>query len=1054
MGKIRVIALFPFIFFVSMYVMGQLANITSFVGTVTDSSGAVIANATISAVDVGTQRTYRVVTNSQGSFVVPFVQAGTYSVSATANGFKTQVKTGLVVLNDQTVRVAFELAVGQASQTVTVTGVAPAISTDTPDVAETLTTQQITNLPLNGRDALMLATTTPGVIQGFKQNTVGAPGEDFIGAGGREVQNDLTLDGISIMSNLVTKSNFHPSIDAVREVQVQTGTFSAQYGGYMGVHINVVTKSGTNQLHGSVFEFIRNNALDARGFFEDPSKPKTPFRRNQFGAELDGPMVIPKLYDGRNRTFFMGSYEGVRQVQTSSSLGTVFTPLMRQGNFSELSKPITDPLLPGDPVLAGNVIPKGDIAPQAIQLLQFMPSPNIPGSGITNNFTTSTANNDSWNQILFRVDENLSQNANVFFRFGHLSDNAFVGSTDNYSATFQPDIEYNWVVGYTQVFNSNTVNDFRFGRQSDSTDTSSQFFGNAKLQALAANLGIPGGFQPTPQNPGLPVIAITGWSGLSTPPHTAKPEHTWQANDQFSYTHGAHTIIAGFELYKMWMSREAVNNPLGAFSFSGGFSGSAASDYMLGIPLTVSSPEALVNGEFGQWRNGLFVLDKWEATHKLSLNIGVRYEIPSAVKSLNGYATQLNADQTKLIPEDAPHPGSILVNPIWTAVAPRIGFAYRFANHWVFRGGAGLYYNPNHFNDFTLLDLNPPFAPTFNYQNTDPKNITVTFADPMPSSATAPAPPTNVITLSQNLKLERMNQWSAGLERSLWRNAGLDLEYLGKYSYHLDRSFYNNTPLPGPGPIQPRRPNQLWGQIRTMSNDESSNYNGLSVILTQRMYRNLTLLASYTWSHALDESSDSNNGQVMDPYHPELDYGNANWDIRHRFVIDYTYALPSLKNYRNPFVQYALGGWQVNGITTAQTGFPFTVTTPGDIANHGIGGQRPNIVGKISYNCGGIGHLNHCISPAAFALPARYTYGNAGRNILTGPGLVNFDFSLFKDIPIRDRLIFQFRAAFFNLFNTPSFSAPSATFGTASFGDIGSTSNDSREVQLAGRLFF
>ena len=300
-----------------------------------------------------------------------------------------------------------------------------------------------------------------------------------------------------------------------------------------------------------------------------------------------------------------------------------------------------------------------------------------------------------------------------------------------------------------------------------------------------------------------------------------------------------------------------------------------------------------------------------------------------------------------------------------------------------------------------------------------------------------------------------MYQWNLGVERELWKNAGFELQYLGSHSLHLDRSYFNNTPAPGPGSVNPRRPNQNWGQIRTIQNDLIANYHGLTAILRQRMQHNLQVLASYTWSHTLDVATDSNGGgAAMNDYKWWLDYGNANWDIRHRFVTSFIYDLPALRS-GNPVLRWTLENWQANGIFTAQTGMPFNVIIAPDQANIGRPNQRPNIVGTPSANCGS-GHLIGCINSAAFALPAPFTFGNAGRNLLYGPGLVNADFSIFKDFPIKERAKFQFRTEMFNIFNHPNFANPGnpAVWSTASFGNITSTTTNNRDIQFGAKLVF
>jgi hypothetical protein len=609
------------------------------------------------------------------------------------------------------------------------------------------------------------------------------------------------------------------------------------------------------------------------------------------------------------------------------------------------------------------------------------------------------------------------------------------------------------------------VNDFRFGRHVAVDPSTNYFYTNPTAEALAATANIPG-FAPSASNPGIPGIGISGYIGTSSATPASTNDETWEFNDTFNYIHGKHNIMAGLDMDRFHIKRSAVNSALGSFSFTGALSGFAPADFLLGLPLSSSTPQPYAEGNFLQWRDGFYVLDKWNATRKLTINIGLRYDVPTSLSTVNGVATILNGScptascpgygpaDVNLLPANPPVPGYTLVVPTRTNIGPRFGFAYRVTDKWVARGGFGVYYNPNHMNDFTLLELNPPFSPAYNYQTTDLLAPTVTLSDPTPSSSTSPKPPTNVVTIypQKGMPTSRMNQWSFDVERTLWKNAGLDVQYLGSHSDHLDTSWYNNTPMPGPGPIQARRPNPLWGTIRTIANIAYSNYDALNIVLRQRMFHGSTLLVSYSWSHDLDEVSDSNNGAVMNPYDLRADYASSNWDIRHRLVVDYNYMLPFFLSSQNAIARNTLGGWQINGVTTIQGGYPFTVGIASDIANTATSGtERANIVGPASTDCST--HLTGCIT-GDFSNPAPYTYGDTGRNILRGPGLIDFDFSLFKNIKIRERATFQVRGEFFNFFNTPAFSAPSATFGTSSFGTVGSTSNNNRQVQLALKLTF
>jgi hypothetical protein len=613
----------------------------------------------------------------------------------------------------------------------------------------------------------------------------------------------------------------------------------------------------------------------------------------------------------------------------------------------------------------------------------------------------------------------------------------------------------NYEIGYTHTLTPHLVNDARFGRNYFNSATLNYFAVHHITDAGAA-LGIPGfNGDVVGNNPGIPEFNITGYTGWGNGgTNWYQDDVTWQGSEQLSWNHETHNVIAGFELRKLETGRAATNSPRGFFNFTGQYSGFAPADFMMGIPANLQTYAVEVKGLVAEWRDGFFILDNWQASRRLTLNYGLRYELPTVPYTVNGYATELNPQQTAIVPPNPPVPGFHFVYPQHTDWAPRLGFAFRLSERSVIRGGFGIYYNPNQTNSFTFLNTNPPFTNYVTYTG-DPKRPTLSLANPIGGPANPPPPVSNLITDDWNLKTPRMNQWSFGLEQSLWSNSGLSVEYLGSHSYHLDRSYYNNTPyLPGPGSIQPRRPNQLFGIIRTITNDEIANYQGLSLVLRQRFTHGLEFLANYTWSHTLDISTDSNGGGApMNPYNWHADYGNANWDIRHRFLFSYVWQLPFFRH-SGSLLRYTLGNWQLNGITTLQSGLPFNVSIGIDTANTQAGGvYRPNLIHAPSADCGG-NHLTNCIDITAFAIPPFYSYGNAGRNLLYGPHLFTTDLSLFKLIPIHESAHFELRLEAFNVTNSPQFSNPNAVFGTGSFGSITSTSIDNREVQLGAKLIW
>jgi hypothetical protein len=1040
----------------------QLATTTSLVGTVTDSSGKGIPGAKVVATETRTLTKYDTSTNDQGQ----------YSVAVEQAGFEKVTKTGIVVDIDQTVRTDILLPVGAVSQSVTVEAAVSAIKTDDAAVSEILGTRNVAELPLNGRDAMGLAATTPGVLQGTKSSATGTPpGEDFNGAGTREIQNEMSLDGISIMNNLITTTPVQPMIEAVQEVEIQTGTYSAQYGSYLGVHINMITKSGTNQVHGSLLEFLTNQVLDARTFFTlptpaNPNAAKPPLRQNQFGAEFDGPVWIPKLYHGKDKTFFMASYGGYRLVQSATSLSTEMPAVFFTGNFSGVPTTsitggaIKDPLN-GNAPFAGNIIPSSRISPIALALQQYYPAPDL--GGLASNYSVPVPTTISTNQTVDRIDQNIGDKIRFYARADYQSEAVFGGNAIPTNAATTPVTDTNYTVGYTHTLTSNLVNDLRVGRNFFSTATLNPFSVNKQANA-GTNLGITG-FTGDSQynNPGIPDFSITGFNGLANgSTNWYQNDSTTQLSEQISWTHGSHNIMAGLEFRRLATGRAAVNSARGAFTFNGTITGYAPADFILGTPQSFTTPGPEVRGRTAEWRDGFFITDKWQVSRKFTVDYGIRYELPTVAYTINGVATELNPNQTALV---GGTPGYHFTAPNHSDWAPRVGFAYRITGKTVFRAGGGIYFNPNQTNSYTFLNTNPPFTTilTCSYSVGD---TLPTLANPFttgvcPTAATAGT----IATDPWHQPTPRMNQWSASLQRQLWNGGGLEAQYLGSHSYHLDRSFYNNTPLePGPGSVNSRRPNPLFGVIRTINDDEIANYESMNIIFRQRLTHGLQMNASYTWAHTLDVTTDSNGGGTpLIPYDWKDDYGNSNWDIRHRFLASFVYDVPFFR-VENPALRAMFTGWQANSIVTIQTGIPFNVTTGTDTANTSSSGTyRPDLVGTPTADCGR-GHLVGCIAAAAFTVndlypitPTNYAYGDAGRNLLHGPGAQTVNFSLFKYFAIRERLRLQFRFETFGLFNHSNFGNPSATLNTSSFGNITSlnaTAPGSRVIQFALKLQF
>ena len=1069
MRKIGTLAVLAVVMPVSSVMLGQVANNTALVGTVTDTSGAVISGANVTAVNRDTKVSYPGTTNGEGYYSIPFIQPGTYDVSVEQAGFSRVTSKGVVVQLNMAARTDISLTTGSTSTEVTVSAATPALSTDDSVIGETIDEAKVENLPVPGRRAIDLATTASNVItQSGNPYTGNPPGVAFIGAGTRPVTNSVTLDGITVMNSLGSLTPVNPNADALQAVQVQTGNYTAQYGAYMGVHINMDTKSGTNQIHGTVYEYAQNDFFNAKSFLTRPTalipNPRTPvLRYNQFGGEIGGPIVIPHLYDGRDKLFFMGSYEGLRQISQSTTVGTVLTSKMRTGDFSELTvrtasgqivpQTITNPA-------TGTAYPNQqvtNISPVSAKLLAYMPLPNVAGT--TNNLNAPVPVNVNYDSTLDRVDYALSEKVRLFGRYYYQKLQTVAGSLVQTSNSYSPTTDSNGVFGYTQIITPKLINDFRIGYNKLSTNLLNYFDQN-NIQGAGSALGIPGFTSDVDNaNPGIPSINISNYLNLgSDGTNWFQDDRTIHGYDQISWTKGKHNIVAGAELRKMSIGRAAQNAPRGTFSFTGTYSSSSAADFLSGYAVTVGTPITQVKGSVAEWRDGFFVEDNWQVSQKLTLLYGFRYELPTVPYSLNGNARIINQDFTALIPATTattgpgftPNPGFKFIGPNHTDFAPRLGFAYRAADKITLRGGGGIYYNPNHLNSFTLATGNYPLANsvTYNAVTSGPAKYPAlfNFATPTGTGATVPVNCvpgtigcyTAVFNDNYYLPTPRLYQWNLDSGTELWQNAGLEIQYLGSRAIDLDHSLYSNQPLPVDPRVDgrsanARRPNQRFGQIRQIQNDGFSTYHALNVALRQRLSHGLDMTLGYTWSHTLDTSADANGGgTLMNQNNIRQDYGNANWDVRNRFVGVVSYAFPELRG-QNTAVRLVAGGWQANTIVTLQSGQPFNIGISNDQANAGnIGTQRPNEVTTGKQTCSRANAINGtaCIQAAGiYTLPALGTYGNVHRNDLTGPGFANTNLSVFKNFPLVERVSLQLRLEAFNVFNHANPGNPNSTLG-------------------------
>lgn len=1064
--------LFLFLGFLSsLWASAQIANNTSLVGTVLDPSGRAVAGAKITAVEEQTKVQSEAVTNDEGYYSITFILPGTYDITVEDKGFAKIEKTGVEVTIDVAARTDFDLTVGSDTTTVTITASTPPLSTDDVTLGETFEQKTVEEMPLSSHNALDIAFVSSNVLPGPKTSYSGnPPGADYIGPGQREIQNSLSLDGVSIMNNLISTTPDHPSAEMMSAVQVQSGNYSAQYGSYLGLHVNLVSKSGTNQLHGNVYDFVENTAMEAHGFTQLPGQATPVLHYNEYGFTLGGPVVIPKLYDGRNKTFFFGSYEKLRQIGQSNGSNSVLTPAMENGDFSALCSSFNGAGVCNagsgtqiyDPstglAYTNNQIPSSELNTASAKISKayeaYMVAPN--GPGISGNLNNAYPNNQIFEQTLDRVDENIGQKVQLFFRYYLQNLNLLSGQPFASNASSGPTDSRNYAIGYTHVLTSNLVNVIYLGVNKVSSDNLNYWYANG-LKDAGTKLGIPGFTGDTQyNNPGVPNVVISGYQGVGNAgSNWFQDDRTYDLYEQLSYIRGKHNIMVGAEFRRLTLGREATNAPQGQFNFTASnttaiSTGFAPADFVLGYAATSQTPNATVKGSVGEWRDGFFALDNWQVSPKITLNYGLRYDLPTAPYSLNGYGRELNAAQTALVPTSSaataatytPTPGYQFTPAQKDNFGPRIGVDYRFTDKTVFRAGYGMYYNPNQLNTYTLLSSNYPFAATLNYTSTAANPIT--FANPTPGAGSAspvagtPGTYVSAYTPQQNMKTQRAYQWNADVGQELWRGAAVEVQYLGSHSLHLDRSYYDNEPIhpvnTSVTSLNAQRPNQLFGSIRVFQEDEYSHYNALTVVLRQREFHRLTGTFSYTWSHDLDVSPDSNNGgTTSQQYNIAADYGNANWDVRNRFVAAFGYGLPDFGG-RNLLMREVAGGWHMSALINIQSGMPYTVSMASNTGAAGVdqGTERPSWAHTAKASCSLktaykqlTGNTNSCIDTTAYVPAANYAagavgYGNTHRNDLFGPGFQYENLAIFKDFPIVDRLKFQFRAEAFNLFNHPS----------------------------------
>jgi hypothetical protein len=1072
--------------FTQIVIYAQVEN-AEIAGTVRDSSGAFVPGVQITVTHVQTNRKFSTITNDQGRYTAVALPLGNYQVEAELPGFKKAVRTGITLQVQETAVVDLTLEVGEVTEQVEVRGDAPLLNTTEPSQGQVIENRRIVDMPLNGRDYAQLALLSAGAVE-----PIGGRAGGFSSGGQRTTQNNYLLDGVDNNSvELATAGRraemVKPSIDAIQEFKVQTNSYSAEFGHGTGAVINVTTKSGSNEIHGSAFEFIRNEVLDARNFFDLPNTPKPPFKRNQFGFSIGGPVV-------KNKTFFFGDYEGTRFRESRTVVSTVPTLKMRSGDLSEISNVIYDPAT-YDPAtkarqpFAGNLIPANRLDPIARTLIGLYPNPQ--NNSLSSNFVFNPPNKEDVDKYDIRLDHGFSGSDNIYYRLSfhdqtlpaslNLPAPAFgAGVFDSTIRGWNTGLVWNHTFSPTLI-SSNRIawNYTRFTRVNPAEAGKENL--NSKYGLKGVDLATAGAFSQ---------FTIAGYRnlGLGSFNGVDRDSQNRQFASDTTWIRGNQTIKIGANILRSQNNIFNIRDFVGNFNFNGGFSnnpatgkgGDAVADFLLGIPSRFVRSTA-IDVNLRGWLYGFYLQDDWHVRPGLTVNLGARYELALPYLDRNNRMAQFDMDtdpqNPKLVPATSGSNASralIAADP--NNIAPRIGFAYQILPRIVIRGGYGIFFGymePS--GDAEYLIGNPPFA--FGSQiNTDSITPALLLKDGAPPDLLTVAKATNLSfsSFERNPSRDYAQQWNLNVQHQ-WKNDWLfEIGYYGEKGTHLLRRIFGNPSPPGAGNIDgKRRYKQIaipgtnvvvspLGPVLRHEWDGNSIFHSMQTRVEKRFASGFTLLTSYIWSRTIGDScgfAGSGNApgcDYQDPNNLRLERGLDNEHMAHRFVLSSIWELPFGQGRRwasgwNSVADAFLGGWSVADIITIESGQPMTATTQGDPANTGET-NRPNLVGDPLLPRGQR-TVERWFNKEAFVANGRYTFGNAGRNILLQPGVGNIDFATFKRFRITERVATQFRFEAFNFFNTPHLGAPNAQVGNRNFGRITSAGRP-RTLQFGLKVVF
>ncbi len=1063
-------------------------------GFVTDSTGGVVPGADVVATNVNTNAEHPVSTSEAGYYVITPLPIGTYTITVEVPGFKTGVAENITLQVQQRAKIDFALEVGDLTEVVTVESAAPLLTTEETSLGQVVNNRSIVELPLNGRNYLQLGTLAVGMMP-TKKGMFNDHGSAFLANGLRYTMNNYLLDGLDNNSQITNLQSggaevMRPSVDAIQEFKIQTSNFSAQFGRSAGAVVNVAVKSGTNEIHGTAFEFVRNSALDAKNFFASAADPIPPFKQNQFGATVGGPIVT-------DRSFFFSSYEGTIVRKGLTSIANVPVPQMLDGDFE--ARAIFDPTGQRESGDGGfvrdqypnNAIPASQFDPVSSRVLALYPEPNLPG--LNANFLFNPNQQEDRHQFDNRVDYRLSETDQIYGRYSYTNRKFIapgslpfpaIGSTSDRLSN-QQFLSHQLAVVETHAFSPTVINEFRYGynrvqanlRPFDTTRRSDEF-------------GITG-VSTKEQVTGLANFRPAGFAALGDSSFLPnfQGSQTHQVINALSIIRGKHTMKTGVDIRYPDSFFNTYQRERGQVSFNGVFTqnpqnrggtGSSMADFVLGMANGgILSNE--ITGTLEHSAYQFYFQDDWKATTRLTINIGIRYELISPF--MEGDNRQGNFI---LDPDDSAFgtllaagtrgdgwEGRGLIRPDTNNFAPRFGIAYQLDDKTVVRTAYGVFYTHNElWGVVNRMVAAFPFHVNVGFP-TDQIHPNLVVADGFPPGVLNPEvqpPNPRTVSFQQNFPAGYTQQWNFNIQRQLPMDMLFEIGYVGNTSVKLASNRNANQPIPGAGSPRSRRRFADIGFLQTYEVMGRGNYNSLQVRFEKRYTSGLQFLMSYTWGHGIELVPQQASGplpRIQNNLDLSGERARTANDARHRFVYSFTWDLPFGKDSawaRSGAAATVFGGWQLTGVSTLQTGLPFSVGLGFDSSNVGNAAQnaRPDRLagGQLSRSERSI---DRWFDMSAFAVPEQFTHGNAGRMILDGPGTVNFDLGITRMFSLTERLRLQFRAELFNAMNTPQFDQPGGgsivTAGrpmlTRGVGPrIRRTISDNRQLQFGAKLIW